>query len=132
MRTQGETPGIRWLTQDYRHYTLAVEEREVYTYTLVLEEMEGREVTFTKLQARIRNNPHSRDVEWEKTGRWHLAARGTLAIDLGSWRDCIYANCRDWGPFAPVWHLSLTGQDVQGQPVQQIIKMRLPYVDQLT
>jgi hypothetical protein len=132
MRTAGEVQGIRWHTQDYHNYMIALEEREVYGYTLVLEETEGREVTFTTLHARIRNNPHSRDFTWEKTGTWHVAARGTLAIALGSWRYCLSANCQDWGPFAPVWQLHLTGTDGQGQRVHTIIQMRLPYVDETT
>ena len=128
-RTQGETQGMRWRTQNYRNYMIVIEEREVYEYTLILDETEGREVTFTQLKAHIRNNANSRDIEWTKAGRWHLAAGGTLEIDLGSWRYCSAVNCRDWGSLAPVWDLTLMGTDARGQPVHRVIEMRLPYAD---
>lgn len=68
----------------------------------------------------------------QKTGRWHVAARGTLAIDWGSWRYGLSAHCRDWRPFAPVWSLRFTGTDVQGQRGHTVIQMRLPSVHETT
>jgi len=128
MQTAGETPALRWRATDLRNYTMALEEREVYQYTLVLEEIQGRAITFTHLKAHFWNSSDSRATDWERTGQWTLPAGGTLNLPLGSYRYCIATNCVDWAPFSPVWHLTLTGATAQGQPVREMIELRLPYV----
>ena len=68
--------------------------------------------------------------DWQKQGTWTLPAHGELRIALGTYRYCNLANCIDWGPLAPVWHLTLSGTDSHGQPVQETIRFRLPYIDE--
>ena len=130
VQTAGETPTLRWRAMDLRNYTVALEEREVYQYTLVLEETQGTAITFTHLKARFWNSSQSWPTDWEKTGQWTLPAGGTLDLPLGSYRYCIFSNCWDWGPLSPVWHLTLTGTTAQGQPVRERIELRLPYVQE--
>lgn len=130
VRTAGETQQLRWQATDFHLYKVAIEDREVYKYTLILEELQGRDVTFTYLKADLRNNENSRDFDWEKAGMWNLPAHGELRIPLGTYRYCNQPNCDDWGPLAPVWDLTLIGTDSHGQPVQEIIHLRLPYIDE--
>lgn len=128
VRTEGQGQALRWHATDIRQYTVAIKHQEVYEYTLVLEELRGTTVTFTTLQARFRNNLHSRPSDWKKAGQWVLPAGGQLRIPMGTYRHCHAGHCRDWGPLAPVWHLVLTGTDEQGQPVREVIEMSLPTV----
>ncbi len=130
VQTAGETQQLRWQATDFHLYTVALEDREVYKYTLVLEDLQGRDVTFTHLKATFRNNEQSRNINWEKAGTWSLPAHGELRIPLGTYRYCHASNCRDWGPLAPVWKLTLSGTDSHGQPVQEVIHLRLPYIDE--
>ncbi len=130
VHTAGETQRLRWQAKDFHLQKVAVEDREIYKYTLVLEELQGKDLTFTYLTATLRNNAHSRQINWEKAGMWNLPAHGELRIPLGTYRYCNLANCRDWGPIAPVWNLTLTGTDSHGQPIHEVIHLRLPYVDE--
>ena len=130
VQTAGETPQLRWRATDFSYYTVAFDQRAVYKYTLILEDLQGRDVTFTALRAKLQNNATSPRFNWEKDGRWVLPAHGELRIPLGTYRYCNDVNCVDRGPLAPVWHLTLSGTDSHGQPVQQVIRLRLPYVDE--
>ncbi len=128
VRTSGQGQTLRWHATDFRQYTVAYDKRESYDYTLVLQDLRGTTVTFTTLQGQFRNNHRSRRFEWKKVGQWVLPAGGELRIPLGTYRRCRSEFCRDWGRFAPVWHLVLMGTDGQGQPVREAIEMQLPYV----
>ena len=128
VRTAGETAGLRWRATDFRNYIGTLQQREIYQYTLVLENATDRAVTFTHIKADIWNNHQSPGAEWEKKDQWVLPAKGTVDIPLGSYRYCISPTCRDWGPLSPVWHLTLAGATEAGQPIQEQIKLRLPYV----
>ena len=130
IQTAGETQQMRWQATDFQLHTVELQEREVYQYTLILEELQGKDVTFTHLKAKFQNNIHSRQFDWEKSGTWSLPAHGELRIPLGTYRYCNASDCQDWGPLAPVWNLTLRGTDSHGQPVQEVIRMRLPYIDE--
>ncbi len=130
VQTSGETPVASWHTTDLRAYTIAIEEREVYEFTLVLQDRSGRGKQFSHLQATFKNNRHSREFDLDKEGVWKLPARGEVRIPLMSYRYCNTANCRDWGPLAPTWYITLIGQDEQGKPVEMKINLQLPYQDE--
>ncbi len=128
MHIEGQDHLCRWHATDFRFSITGAEKREIYEFTLVLEETQGQTITCTQLDARFRNNPSSRHFSWQKEGPWTLPARGELRLPLGSYRYCPeFDNCADWGPLAPVWHLTLTGTDTVGNPVNLRIKLRLPY-----
>ncbi|MDH3603168.1 MAG: hypothetical protein OEU26_26440 [Candidatus Tectomicrobia bacterium] len=129
VKTAGEHPIAKWHATDFRAYTVGMDEREIYEFILVLEEARGRTVTFTRMDARFMNNRHSRELYWDKEGSWTLPAHGELRLPLGSYRYCHVENCRDWGPLGPLWHLTLTGTDEGGEPVQMKLKLQLPYTD---
>lgn len=128
IRTEGQTQSLRWQATDIRNYTIALEKREIYEYTLVLQNMRGAPVTFTDLQGQLRNNPTSRLFTMEEVGNWKLPANGELRIPLSTYRYCHVVNCDDWGDLSPIGHLELIGTDAQGQAVREVIQLRLPYV----
>lgn len=130
VQTAGKTQHVRWQATDFELRTVAIDERETYKYTLILQELQGRDVTFTHLKAKFQNNAHSRRFDLEKTGTWTLPAHGELRIPLGTYRYCHAAACEDWGALAPIWHLTLSGTDSHGRPVQEVIRLRLPYVNE--
>lgn len=129
VKTAGEHPIAKWHVTDLRAYTVGMDEREIYEFTLVLEEARGRVVTFTRMDATFVNNRHSREFSWDKEGSWTLPAYGELRLPLGSYRYCHVVNCRDWGMLGPTWNLTLTGTDELGEPVQMKLKFQLPYKD---
>ncbi len=69
VKTEGEGWALRWYTTHFRHFAMSVGKREVYQYTLVLEELRGTTVTLTEMQAQFRNNFQSRRFDWKKSGQ---------------------------------------------------------------
>lgn len=128
IQIEGQTQTLRWRTTDFRNYIITLEEREIYAYTLVLQETRGTSITFTELQGEFRNNPISRLFTMAEVGNWKLPANGERRIRLYTYRYCHVVNCKDWGDLAPIWQLVLIGTDEQGQAVREVIHMRLPYV----
>ncbi len=128
VRTSGTTELIRWRATNFRNYTGTLEGREVYKYTLILENPHNTTITFTHLKAEIWNSSQSQGVEWEKQQQWVLSAKGTLDVPLGSYRYCVSPTCSNWGPFSPVWHITLSGTTETGHPVREQIKLHLPFV----
>ena len=128
IQTAGLTPTLQWRATDFRHYMVELENRQIYRYSLVLEDTQGQAITFTHLSAYIWNSPQSRQVTWQRSGTWVLPAHGTIDIPLGSYRYCLAINCKEWGSFTPIWHLTLSGTTAQGDPIREVIKMHLPYV----
>ncbi len=125
-QTEGQGQALRWHATDFHYYTMAMDQREFYEYTLVLEELQGSKITFTTMQANVRNNVQSRRSDWKRSGQWVLPAGGELRLPLGTYRRCRLDDCRDWGTLAPIWQLVLTGTDDQGQAVREVIEMALP------
>ncbi len=130
IQTEGQTQSLQWRATDFRNDLIELEEREIYAYTLVLQETLGATITFTALQGEFQNNPTSRLFSMSEIGSWKLPANGELRIPLQTYRYCHVVNCDDWGDLAPVWRLMLIGTDTQGQPVREVIRMQLPYVTQ--
>ncbi len=130
VQTEGEGQRLRWHATDFRSYRMGIDKRELYEYTLVLEERQGSTITFTALEAEFRNNVQSRRSAWRRSGHWVLPAHGELRLPLGTYRQCRLDQCRDWGPLAPIWRLMLRGTDEQGQVVREVIEMTLPSINE--
>ena len=125
-RTSGVSGPVEWRTTDFAWGAEGFGEQS-YTFTLLLRETQGNDLTFTHVAAVLHNAADSRPAFWERTGQWRVPARGELPIPLGSRRDCPSAPCWDSGPgLVPVWHLTLTGTDQRGQPVRLVMDLRLP------
>ena len=129
LRTDGETPRLMWRATNFRHYTLMAEAREIYQFTLVLQETQGKGLTLTALEATLQNNPISHTVNWKRAGSWQLKAYEELRLPMGSYRSCPSRNCIDFGPFEPIWNLTLTGVSPDGAPIRETIAMQLPRIE---
>jgi hypothetical protein len=128
VRTQGVSGPVDWRTTDFEWHPEAFGE-QVYTFTLLLRETQGRDLTFTRVAAVLYNATDSLPAHWQRTGQWRLPAQGELRIPLGSRRYCPYVKCGDSGPgLEPVWHLTLSGTDQGGQPVRLVMDLRLPVI----
>ena len=126
VRTSGVSGPVDWRTTDFEWHPEAFGE-QVYTFTLLLRETQGRDVTFTQVAAVLYNATDSLPAHWQRTGQWRLPAHGEVPIPLGSRRRCPYVKCWDSGPsLAPVWHLTLSGTDQGGQPVRLVLDLRFP------
>jgi hypothetical protein len=125
-RTMGVSGPLTWHVTDLSVHTVALELREQYSFTLVLQETPGRALTFATLTAHFQNSRGSRPVFWEQTGAWSLPAHGTLRIPLTSSRYCPYVHCRESGALAPEWYITLTGTKSGGQPMHYALTLRLP------
>ena len=108
VRTSGVSGPVDWRTTDFEWHPEAFGE-QVYTFTLLLRETQGRDLTFTQVAAVLYNATDSLPAHWQRSGQWRLPAHGEVAIPLGSRRRCPYVQCWDSGPgLTPVWHLTLT------------------------
>ena len=128
VRTSGVSGPVDWRATDFVASTEAFG-AQGYTFTLLLRETQGREVTFTQVDGILYNATDSRPVHWQRTGQWRLPAHGELSIPLGSRRSCPSAPCWDSGPsLEPMWRLTLTGADQGGQPVRLVLDLRFPAI----
>jgi hypothetical protein len=128
VRTSGVSGPVDWRTTDFEWHPEGFDE-QAYTFTLLLRETQGRDLTITHLHAVLYNTTDSLPAHWERTGQWRLPARGEVSIPLGSRRYCPYAKCWDSGPsLDPVWHLTLRGTDQGGQPVRLALDLRFPSI----
>ena len=126
VRTSGVSGPVDWRTTDFEWHPEAFGE-QVYTFTLLLRETQGRDLTFTQVAAVLSNATDSLPAHWQRTGQWRLPAHGEVAIPLGSRRRCPYVQCWDSGPgLTPVWHLTLRGTEQGGQPVRLVLDLRFP------
>ena len=125
-RTSGVSGPVEWRTTDFAWGAEGFGGQS-YTFTLLLRETQGNDLTFTHVAAVLHNAADSRPAFWERTGQWRLPAHGEVPIPLGSRRYCPSAPCWDSGPgLVPVWHLTLTGTDQRGQPVRLVMDLRFP------
>ena len=97
VRTSGVSGPVDWRTTDFEWHPEAFGE-QVYTFTLLLRETQGRDLTFTQVAAVLYNATDSLPAHWQRTGQWRLPAHGEVPIPLGSRRRCPYVKCWDSGP----------------------------------
>ena len=128
VRTSGVSGPVEWRTTDFEWHADGIGE-QVYTFTLLLRDTQGRDITFTHLDAVLHNAAESLPAYWQRTGQWRLPAYGEVPIPLGSRRSCPYDQCMYSGPgLVPVWQLTLRGTDQGGQPVRLVLDMRFPAI----
>ena len=79
MRTSGISGPVDWRTTDSGWHPEAFGE-QVYTFTLLLRETQGRDLTFTQVAAVLYNATDSLPAHWQRRGQWRLPAHGEVAI----------------------------------------------------
>lgn len=125
----GGHPGVAWQATDFRVMARTVDkaERELYTFTLVLEETQGSSITFTQLEHTIYHPGIDLIPASERTAIvWKLRPHSELRQLFYSSPYCPEARCTIRGRLTPWWNILLTGTDDQGQPVRVTIALAWP------
>jgi len=106
------------------HRALSGSTRDLYSFTLVLQERQGIGVTFTALALQV-SHPvlHPTGVQRQTTIAWDLRPYGERRIPFVWPYACPDAACRRHGL---TYHLVLSGSDARGQTVETALDFRLP------
>ena len=126
---KGVSGPVAWQATDLRvlERSVAGTERDVYAFTLVLEETQGAAITFTQLEYTVSQpgiNPAG--VTRNSSILWKLRPRGEIRHPFSFYWYCADIQCRGPGPTAPWYDLVLSGTDDRGQSVRVAIDIRLP------
>jgi hypothetical protein len=127
IRTKGESGPVAWEATDLRLVKMTVDSMpvEVYAFTLVLKETQGRGITFTHakyivstLETELSTGESTLDLEL----RPHGESRLPLSVYIKGGHDAGH----DLRPISPAWTIILTGKDDQDAPVRVSININLP------
>ena len=126
---KGVSGPVAWQATDLRvlERSVAGTERDIYAFTLVLEETQGAALTFTQLEYTVSQpgiNPAG--ITRHSSILWKLRPRGEIRHPFSFYWYCTDFQCQDPGPTAPWYNLVLSGTDDRGQSVRVPIDIRLP------
>lgn len=101
----------------------------MYAATLVLRELRGSRITFTRYEQSVWDFRLRRGVPRVATGRWTLPANGEWSLTLGHALECppFPGGCAS--PLvtsAPEFHVLLNGTNAAGEVVEVSIRVGLP------
>ncbi len=123
----GDSGPVRWQVTDVRFVERVIEgtPRDLYTFTLVLDETQGQDVTFTQVVS-VLTHPYLPTTPQEVAVQWQLRPRGTLRQPFFfPW--CSTAACKHAAALAPLkYTMALLGTDARGRPVRVTIRTTLP------
>jgi predicted aspartyl protease len=127
---QGVSGPVAWQVTDLRMVERAVEgtARDLYTFTLVLQETRSAMLTFTSLEQTI-SDPvlYPTGVSQQASVLWKLHPHGEFRCPFSVYSYCAMDDCpRNLMPPAPWYALALTGTDDRGQPVRVTMDFKLP------
>jgi predicted aspartyl protease len=129
---KGVSGPVTWQATDLRLIERSVSgaARDMYAFTLVLEETQGAALTFTHLEYTISQPAFNPTGETRQAVIiWKLRPYGELRLPFSSYWYCattLTTACRRGGAIAPWYHIILTGTDDQGRAVRATIDFRLP------
>src|SRR5262245_40868854 len=121
MYLRGVSGPVAWQATDLRvvERSVAGAERDIYAFTLVLEETQGTALTFTQMEYTISQpgvNPAG--TTRHTTILWKLRPRGELRQPFSFYWFCDASQCQERRPIAPWYTIVLTGTNNHGQPVR--------------
>jgi len=123
----GASGPIAWQVTDFRIVVRSVQgtPRDLYTFTLVLQETQGTALTFRQVVSRL-THPSIPTLPQQSTILWQLHPHGELRQPF-SFPLCTTAACKQAAATAP-WSLDLAllGTDQRQQPLRLVINTRLP------
>jgi len=129
---KGVSGPVTWQATDLRVIERSVSgaARDIYAFTLVLEETQGAALTFTHLEYTISQPAFNPTGETRQAVIiWKLHPYGELRLPFSSYWYCaatLATDCLRGGAIAPWYHIILTGTDDQGQDVRVAMDFRLP------
>lgn len=127
-RLEGQSGPVAWRATDLKIETRTIqgEPREVYSFVLVLREMQGDRLTFTKME-RVLSKHGSQAAMTTDTGRWTLQPRGEFRLPLWSYFYCrLPGECLDDKWNAPLWRVVFSGTNESGQSTRVTMDIALP------
>lgn len=127
-RLEGQSGPVAWHATDLKIETRTIqgEPREVYSFILVLREMQGDRLTFTKME-RVLSKHGSQASMTTDTGRWILPARGEFRLPLWSYFSCrLPGECLDDNRNDPLWRVVFSGTNESSQPIRVTMDIALP------
>ena len=126
---KGVSGPVAWQATDLRVVERSVSgaARDIYAFTLVLEETHGSALTLTSLAQTVSQpGVNAAGVSHHFPILWKLRPHGELRQPLSFYWYCAEAQCQNLGPIAPWYNIVLTGTDDRGQPIRVAIDFRLP------
>src|SRR5262249_19953064 len=113
-QTSGPSGPVRWQVTEATSTSDRVAERYTYAFALVLQEMEGKAITFTNMHYTYYSGTEtvSKRDERSQEGHWTLRPYGTFRMPFSLTVTCPEGSgCvkLDW--MAPTYHIVLTGTD---------------------
>jgi hypothetical protein len=128
---KGVSGPVTWQATDLRVIERSVSgaARDIYAFTLVLEETYGAALTFTNLEYTISQPAFNPTGETRQAViSWKLRPYGELRLPFSSYWYCaaLATDCLRAGAIAPWYHIILTGTDDQGRAVRVAMDLRLP------
>ena len=130
-RLEGTIGPVSWHVKDIEvvKREIAGRDTDVYIAKLVLKELRGSRIVFTRYERSVSDLRMARSAPPISSGRWVLPANGELALTLAQSLACppIPSGCGSpYATSAPEFDIRLIGTDAQGQPVVVSIDVRLP------
>jgi clan AA aspartic protease (TIGR02281 family) len=123
----GASGPVAWQVTDFRIVTRSMQgtPRDLYTFTLVLQETQGTALTFQQVVSRL-THPSIPTLPQQSTILWQLRPHGELRQPF-AFPLCITDACKHAAAMAP-WSLDLAilGTDQRQQPLRVVINTRLP------
>jgi clan AA aspartic protease (TIGR02281 family) len=125
----GVSGPVDWQVTDLRVVERSVDgmARDLYAFTLVLNETQGRALTLTQLEQTVSQpgvNPAGSSQQ--VSIHWKLRPHGELRQPRAIYYYCAESQCRPSDSIAPWYNIVLTGTNDRGQPVRVAMDFRLP------
>lgn len=126
---QGVSGPIAWEATDFRVVERSASGaiRDIYAFTLVLQETHGTEITLTHMEQTVSQpGVHTTGVTRQFPIHWKLRPRGELRQPFSFYWYCADTQCHNRVSVAPWYNLVFAGIDQRGQPVHIAMDFRLP------
>ncbi|ETX05463.1 MAG: hypothetical protein ETSY2_22805 [Candidatus Entotheonella gemina] len=130
VRTQGIAGPVTWTATafDLHSGSTLAGAADRFSFTFVLHETQGLELTFTTITWEVWQNGVDLSNRQTRSGSWSLPANGML------WQPFVYRifcppadDCPDIGPTTQ-WDITLEGTDAQGRAVHFAMQPELPWI----
>jgi hypothetical protein len=132
--TEGASGPLSWYITDPKRTEVTIQEgavypHGVYSFTLVLKEDQGKAVTFTHRKDRIfaagmtQLSPADHAIHFRLQSYEERRFPFTFSYECGVDHNCV---ATDLGSVAPIWNITLTGTNDDGNPAKALIRIKLP------
>jgi hypothetical protein len=130
IRTEGTSGPLTWQAKDLNVVTKTIEgqEREDYTFTLVIKNVSSSALTLTSMERTVYQAGGGQAGTSQLNGVWEVKPGGSWTFPLFSYQYCGTTSCTFRGMSAPMWKIVFKGRDVSNRDVVIPLEMALPAV----